>query len=61
MLLVPPEDTPSLAAALERLIREPGLRVRLSQESANLMQKFSWKDITRRYEEIIREVMEETR
>jgi len=30
-LVVPPDDPPALAAALERLIREPGLRARLGE------------------------------
>ncbi len=60
MLLVPPEDTAALAAALERLIKNPDLRIRLSRGSADLARKFSWKDITKRYAEVIKEVMEET-
>lgn len=60
MLLVPPDDAPSLAAALESLIKNPDLRVRLSRGSADLVQKFSWKDISNRYTEVIKEVMEET-
>ncbi|MCK5219485.1 glycosyltransferase [bacterium] len=61
MLLVPPEDTAALAAALERLIKDPDLRLRLSRGSADLARKFSWKDITKRYAEVIKEVMEEMR
>jgi glycosyltransferase involved in cell wall biosynthesis len=51
-LLVPPEDPVRLADAVERVMIDPGLRLRLAQGAAGLSQQFTWDAIARRHLEV---------
>ena len=57
-LLVEPRDPHALAGALERLICEPELRVRLGEAGARIAPEYDWSHVTARvvdvYEEVIR-------
>jgi len=55
-LLVPPEDPVRLAAAIERAMTDPSLRLRLSQAALDLAKKFEWDAIARRHLEVYRDV-----
>jgi glycosyltransferase involved in cell wall biosynthesis len=55
-LLVPPEDPVRLAAAVERVMTDPSLRLRLSQAALDLAKKFEWDAIARRHLEVYRDV-----
>jgi glycosyltransferase involved in cell wall biosynthesis len=51
-LLVPPGDTAALAAAIDRLVRKPGLAVRLAQAArARARQEYSREAMVQRFEE----------
>lgn len=57
-LLVPPKDTLSLAAALERMISDSNLRQRLSREGqARARKSYSIDTMCRSYEELIRNLL----
>ncbi|MBC7905492.1 MAG: glycosyltransferase family 4 protein [Rhodospirillaceae bacterium] len=49
-LLTPPSDADALAAAMGRIMDEPGLAADLSQRSALRARDFSWDDVVSRYE-----------
>jgi glycosyltransferase involved in cell wall biosynthesis len=51
-LLVPPEDPAHLAAAVERVMIDPVLRLRLAQAAAGLSKQFTWDAIGRRHLEV---------
>ena len=51
-LLVPPEDPAHLAAAIERLMIDPVLRLRLAQGAVGLSKQFTWDAIARRHLEV---------
>jgi len=51
-LLVPPEDPVRLADAVERVMTDPELRLRLAQGEAGLSQQFTWDAIARRHLEV---------
>jgi glycosyltransferase involved in cell wall biosynthesis len=52
-LLVPESDSAALAAALQRLAREPALAARLGEAGyRRLRERFSWEAIVRRWEEV---------
>jgi glycosyltransferase involved in cell wall biosynthesis len=51
-LLVPPEDPAGLAAAVERVMTNPALRLRLAQGAAELSKLFTWDAIARRHLEV---------
>jgi glycosyltransferase involved in cell wall biosynthesis len=53
-LLVPHEDPVRLAAAVERVMTDPELRVRLSQAAASLSKQFEWDAIAKRHLETYR-------
>ena len=44
-LLVPPKDDEALANAIDRLIRDPGLRERLAANGAERVQRFRWEKV----------------
>ncbi len=44
-LLCPPGDTAALAVALERLLREPELRVRFGRRGRDHVRQFSWETV----------------
>ncbi len=56
-LLVEPRDPDALAAALERLIKDPDLRARLGEAGARRAPEYDWKHVTgelvRVYQEVI--------
>jgi glycosyltransferase involved in cell wall biosynthesis len=56
-LLVPPEDPSRLAAAVERVMTDPELRLRLSQAAAGLSKQFTWVAIARRHLEVYGELV----
>jgi glycosyltransferase involved in cell wall biosynthesis len=52
-LLVPPGDAAALAAALERLARDPDLAARLGDAGfRRLRERFSWDAILKRWEQV---------
>jgi len=55
-LLVPPEDSDRLAAAVARVMTDPELRVRLAQAAAGLSKQFEWDAIARRHLEMYGEL-----
>jgi 2-deoxystreptamine N-acetyl-D-glucosaminyltransferase/2-deoxystreptamine glucosyltransferase len=48
-LLVPPSDDKALAAAIVRVLTEPGLGERMADEAASRLAKFDWDRIAERY------------
>ncbi len=57
-LLVPPGDPAALAAAIERLAKDPGLWLRLAEAGRRRFRdNFSWEAIVRRWEEVYRGVV----
>ncbi len=56
-LLVPPEDPVRLAAAVERVMTDPALRVRLAEAAAGLSKQFEWDAIARRHLEVYGELV----
>ena len=44
-LLVPPKDDEALANAIDRLIRDPGLRERLAASGSERVQRFRWEKV----------------
>jgi glycosyltransferase involved in cell wall biosynthesis len=55
-LLVPPDDAPALAEALERVLTDADLRRRLAQQGAPRVEAFDLPDVVQRYERLILEV-----
>jgi glycosyltransferase involved in cell wall biosynthesis len=56
-LLVDPTDVPAMAAALDRLLRDPGLRRRIGEAGRGEMARFTWSAITDRYLQIYDQVV----
>jgi phosphatidyl-myo-inositol alpha-mannosyltransferase len=50
-LLVPPHEPRELAAAIERLLEEPGLRERMSAAGRERAEEFGWPRVTARVED----------
>jgi glycosyltransferase involved in cell wall biosynthesis len=57
-LLVPPDDSESMAAAVRRILTEPGLAGRLSLNARRKAEEFDWGPIIDRWENLYREVVE---
>jgi glycosyltransferase involved in cell wall biosynthesis len=58
-LLVPPGDPAALAAAIATLANEPERRRRFARTNRALVrQRFSWREVARRYEAIFAEALE---
>lgn len=55
-LLVEPEDPGALAVALERVLSDPALARRLADGGWAAVQRYTWSDVTSRYERIYRAV-----
>jgi phosphatidylinositol alpha-mannosyltransferase len=56
-LLVPPGDIRSLAAAVRRVLDDPGLTERLSAAGRERAREFDWKRVAGRIEDVYREVV----
>ena len=56
-LIVPPGDSEELANAILRLIRDKGLRTRLSEGALNVTRGRSWESVARRVESIYLELL----
>ncbi len=52
-LLVPPDDTQAMAAAVSRLLREPGLAARLSQNARKKAEQLDWAVILPQWEALL--------
>jgi glycosyltransferase involved in cell wall biosynthesis len=55
-LLVPPDDPPAMAAAIERILREPELARRLSDNGRETVERFDWPGILPRWETLLHAV-----
>ena len=55
-LLVPPDDPQAMAAAIERILREPGLARRLSGNGRETVERFDWSAILPRWETLLHSV-----
>jgi glycosyltransferase involved in cell wall biosynthesis len=53
-LLVPPDDAPAMAAAVRRILTEPGLAARLSANGRRKVQPFDWTNILASWKELLR-------
>lgn len=56
ILLTPPEEAASLAAAVERVMRSEELRARLAEGAKSLSARFAWPEIARRTVELYDEI-----
>jgi glycosyltransferase involved in cell wall biosynthesis len=52
-LLIPPDDAAALAAALDRLERDPALAGRLGAEARRTAERFSWGEVRPRLEAVL--------
>jgi glycosyltransferase involved in cell wall biosynthesis len=57
-LLVPPGDPDALAAALQRLIQDPGLAEQLARNAYDEAPRYSWDARASRLAEVFREARE---
>ena len=57
-LLVPPNDPDAMAAAVKRILSEPGLAERLSKNARKKAEQFDWSVILPQWEKLIEEVIE---
>jgi glycosyltransferase involved in cell wall biosynthesis len=55
-LLVPPNDAPAMAAAVRRILTEPGLAERLSRNARAKTAQFDWSVILPQWEALLMEV-----
>lgn len=53
-LLVPPGDAPAMAAAITRILREPGLAERLSTAGRTKAETMDWSRVLPRWDEVLR-------
>lgn len=60
-LLVPSEDDAAMAAAVKRLLNEPGLAQRLSENGRRLAEESSWSRVLPLWESQFRDLMSRTR
>jgi len=56
-LLVPPDDPEAMAFAVRRILTEPGLAVRLSQNARNKVEQFDWSVILPQWEALFLQVI----
>jgi glycosyltransferase involved in cell wall biosynthesis len=52
-LLVPPNDPEAMAAAVRRILKEPGLAKILSRNARRKAEEFSWSNILPQWEELL--------
>lgn len=52
-LLVPPNNAPAMVAAVHRVLREPGLARRLSENARKKAEQFDWQTILPRWEDLL--------
>jgi len=57
-ILVPPRDVPALHDALARLMQDANLRAELSARARARIAAFAWEEVTRRYVDVYRRIME---
>lgn len=57
-LLVPPNDPQAMAAAVKRILTEPGLAEKLSTNARKKAEQFDWSVILPQWEELIEKVIE---
>jgi glycosyltransferase involved in cell wall biosynthesis len=55
-LLVPPNDSPAMVAAVRRILTEPGLAERLSRNARSKAEGFDWSNILPQWEKLLAEV-----
>ena len=55
-LLVPPNDPDAMAAAVRRILTEPGLAERLSRNARQKASGFDWRTILPRWEALFTEI-----
>ena len=60
-LLVPDDDDAAMAAAIERLCRQPALAAKLSTNGRRLAERSSWAQVLPQWEQLIAEVMSRPR
>jgi len=60
-LLVPPESSPELAVAIERLLADPALAARYGAEAAREAQAYSWRSIAERHVALYADLRERQR
>ncbi|MCC7208169.1 MAG: glycosyltransferase family 4 protein [Anaerolineae bacterium] len=60
-LLVPPNDHEAMAAAVRRILTEPGLAQRLSRNARTTAEQFDWANILPRWEKLLLDVAEQGR
>ena len=56
-LLVPPDDPEAMAAAVQRILEEPGLSKRLSRNARLKAERFSWDRILPMWEDLLNSVI----
>jgi len=60
-LLVPPNDPEAMAAAVSRILNEPGLAEKLSRNARKKAEQFDWSIILPKWEELIQSTIEKVR
>jgi len=60
-LLVPPDDAEGMAAAVRRILTEPGLAARLSENARRKAEQFDWSIVLPQWEQLLLEVAERRR
>jgi glycosyltransferase involved in cell wall biosynthesis len=53
-LLVPPNDAPAMAAAVRRVLHEPGLAARLSYNARETVERFGWEHVLPQWDALLR-------
>jgi glycosyltransferase involved in cell wall biosynthesis len=56
-LLVPPNDPEAMATAVRRILTEPGLAARLSQNARCKVEQFEWSVILPQWEALFSEII----
>lgn len=56
-LLVDPEDLPSVVAAIDSVLRDPGFAARLARAGLQTVQRFTWSRVADSYEETYAEAL----